>query len=166
MIKNWKGKGILLVFILISALTMCSVVTAHPGHGTYIVEPSNTGGSSPSPGGSSSSSSSSGSSGYHGSSSSSGSSGSTSNPGTSSGGAQPQPTGAVDGQTDSSDNTETGTDVTGATETSTGSVDGNASGAMAAVIGLILVIGLIIMYFPYKGGTLSKLQARFFGIEK
>jgi len=34
------------------------------------------------------------------------------------------------------------------------------------MIGLIVVVGLIAMYFPYKkGGTLSKLQMRLFGTE-
>lgn len=163
---------------MLSALAICGTVIAHPGHGTPIEEPSDPGTGSANTGGSSSGASSAntdssstgssntGSSGHSGSSQSSSSSGSASNnPGSTSGGQSDQP--VAGSQADSSDNTG----LSGYQGTSTGSVDiygsaSNVSGGPVAMIGLIVVVGLIAMYFPYKkGGTLSKLQMRLFGTE-
>lgn len=168
MIKNRKRGGILLIFIIISALTMCNAVMAHPGHGTPIVEPSDPGTSNSNTGSSSSGKSNTGSSGSTGSSQISTSSSSASNnPSSTSGGTQSHQTDVTDSQPDSLDNT--GIDVSGSQGASTGSVDiygspSNAIGGPAAMIGLIVVVGLVAMSFPYKkGGLLRNLQIQFFG---
>lgn len=92
-----KREGILLIFVVVTALPLCGAVAAHPGHGTPIVEPSDPG--TVSPGTSTGTGSSSGSS------QSSSSSGSTSKPANSTEAGQSGQGGTTVGQTGSTDNT-------------------------------------------------------------
>lgn len=149
-----KRDGILLIFIIILVLSLCGVATAHPGHGTPIEEPSDPGtGTDPSSSGTTSS----------GSSQSSSSSGSTSTSSRSSdskaGVTQSDETGTVDTQTDATAN-QAGNSPEETYETSGSS---NSAGGPVAMIGLMVVIGLIAMSFPYKeGGTLRNIQMSLF----
>ena len=149
--------GILLIFIIISALSLCGAATAHPGHGTPIEEPSDPGtGTGTDPGSSGTTSS--------GSSQSSSSSGSTSTSSRSSdstaGVTQSDETGTVDTQTTDTTTAQTGNSPEKTYETSGSS---NSAGGPVAMIGLMVVIGLIAMSFPYnEGGTLRSIQLSFF----
>jgi len=164
MIKPKKRDVVLFILVISISLMACEAVVAHPGHGTPIEEPSDPGtGDDPGTGvmdtGSTSTS---------GSSEASTSSASTSSRSTSSSDAK------------SSSSTTGGTDQTG-TDTQT-SNDGVSSlsvpeevientessmdsvGGPIAMIGLMVVVGLILMSFPYKeGSTLNKLQISLFG---
>lgn len=161
MIKHVKKEVILLILMMIISLIVCGAVTAHPGHGTPIEEPSDPGigddtGTGVTDTGSTSTSG------------SSEVSTSTSSRSTSSSDAK------------SSSSTTGGTDETG-TDTQT-SNDGTALwsvpeevientessmdsvGGPIAMIGLMVVVGLIFMSFPYKkGSTLNRLQINLFG---
>jgi cobalamin biosynthesis Mg chelatase CobN len=147
--------GILLIFIIISSLSLCGAATAHPGHGTPIEEPSDPD-TSTDPGSSGTTSS--------GSSQSSSSSGSTSTSSRSSdstaGVTQSDETGTVDTQTTDTTAAQTGNSPEKTYETSGSS---NSAGGPVAMIGLMVVIGLIAMSFPYnEGGTLRSIQMSFF----
>lgn len=161
MIKHVKKEVILLVLIMTISLIVCGAVTAHPGHGTPIEEPSDPGiGDDPGTGVT-----------YTGSTSSSGSSGaSTSSVSTSS-----RSTSSRDAKSSNSITvgTETGTDTQTRTdgislrvpeevnENTESSID--SVGGPIAMIGLMVVFGLIFMSFPYKkGSTLNKLQINLF----
>ena len=164
-----KGECILLILLISIGFSFCGAVTAHPGHGTPIEVPTDTGtddtadttvtDSSVSTSGSSQSSSSSGST-----SSGSTSTGSSSKPSSSTTGGTSSDQTTTDTQTtDNSNATTTSTsgpeEVNGNTGSST-----NSPGGPIAMIGLMVVIGLIGMSFPYKkDGTLGKLQMSLFG---
>lgn len=164
-IKIFKREVILMLGIMVLALAFCGAVAAHPGHGIPIEEPSDPGtGGSTDPG--TSGTGTTGSSGTSSSSSSaSTSSGSSySGYGTTNGGTQSAQTGTTDTQTTAADNT--GTQTTGSTPEAVSdySALSNSPGGPAALIGLMVVIGLIAMSFPYKeGGNFNRLQVRLFG---
>ena len=167
LIKHRKREGALLILMIAIALTAFGAVTAHPGHGTPIEEPSDPGtGSSTDTGTTSTgSTSSSGTT----STSSSSSSGSTSYSSSSkSSGSSNEGTGTEQTTTDTptTNNNATTASSTNGPEEVTGNTGSSTSspGGPIAMIGLMVVVGLIAMSFPYKeGGTLGKLQMRLFG---
>lgn len=160
MIKHVKKEVILLILII--SLIVCGAVTAHPGHGTPIEEPSDPGtGDGTSTGtidtGSTSTATSSGTS---------SSTASTSSRSTSSSATKSSSTSGGTDQTAA--DTQTATDAKASSSApeevieNTGLMD--SAGGPIAMIGLMVVVGLIAMSFPYQeGGNLSKLQMRLFG---
>jgi len=154
-----EREGILLIFVMVFALTLSCAVTAHPGHGTPEEVPSDpgTGGTTGngstdtgSPGtGSNSGSTNSGSTGTGSTDSGSTSSGSASD------GTQSTQTETSNSQTTATDNN--GTQTTGSTPeevTETSGFSNTSPGGPAALIGLMVVIGLVAMAFPTKKAVL------------
>ena len=167
MIKHLKKEGILLILMMAIALTAFGAVYAHPGHGTPIEEPTDPGTGD----GTDTGTTDTGSSDTSGSSQSSSSSGSTSSGSTStSSGLKSSTTGgtgsdqtATDTPTTDTSNATT-TSASGPEEVTGNTVSTNSPGGPVAMIGLMIVVGLIAMSFPYKeGSTLSKLQMSLFG---
>jgi Predicted solute binding protein len=170
LIKHKKREGVLLILMITLAITACGAVTAHPGHGTPIEEPSDPGTGSSTDTGTTSTGTTS-SSGTTSASSSSGSgstsySSSSKSSGSSNGGTGTEQTTTTDTPTTNNNATTTSTsgpeEVTGNTGSST-----NSPGGPIAMIGLMVVVGLIAMSFPYnEGGALGRLQMRLFGVDK
>jgi len=163
MIKNVKKEVILLIWMMIISLIVCGAVTAHPGHGTPIEEPSDPGtGDGTSTGtidtGSTSTATSSGTS---------SSTASTSSRSTSSSATKSSSTSGGTDQTAA--DTQTATDAKASSSVPEEVIENTESsmdlvGGPIAMIGLMVVVGLIAMSFPYQeGGNLSKLQMRLFG---
>lgn len=158
-IRHLNRDGFLLIFVMILSLSLCGTVAAHPGHGTPIEEPSDPGTGEGTDSGSSGSTSS-------GSSQASSYSGYTSSQGSN----YYDPTSGVT-QTGETGTTETQTTDEAATENENApeevfdtSEASDSAGGPVAMIGLMVVIGLITMSFPYKeGGVLRNLQIRLFG---
>lgn len=151
-IKYMKRDGALLIFVMVLSLCFCGVVSAHPGHGTPIEEPSDPGTGSTDTGttdtgSTGSTTTSTSSSGSSGSSPDSTSSGYTARSSSSTSGAQSDETTA--NPAGSTENTATQTGNSPEYVTDTGSSN-NSSGGPIAMIGLMVVIGLITMSFPYK----------------
>ncbi|OPX59712.1 MAG: hypothetical protein A4E25_01199 [Methanobacterium sp. PtaB.Bin024] len=167
-----KINGIFLIFVMILSLCCCGAVSAHPGHGTPVEEPSetetgDTDTGTTDTGSTGSTSTGTSSSAYSGSSQASTSSGYTSTSSGSdysgSGATQSDQTGTTDSQTENTDNNGT-TTVNNPEEVTGTSGSSNSPGGPIAIIGLMTVIGLIAMSFPYKeGGTLRNLQVSLFG---
>ncbi len=144
------------------SVCLCGAVSAHPGHGTPIEEPSDPGTGGGTDSGSSGSTSS-------GSSQASSSSGYTSSRSGSYyydhdstfGVTQSGVTGTTETQTTdvvATQNENAPEEVFDTSETS------DSAGGPVAMIGLMIIIGLIAMSFPYKeGGTLRKLQLSIYG---
>ncbi|MDY9923324.1 hypothetical protein [Methanobacterium sp.] len=167
LIKLMKKDGIILILMIAVSLTLCGVVTAHPGHGIPIEETNDPGTGD----GTDTGTTDVGSSDTSGSSQSSSSSGSTSSGSTStSSGSKSSTTGgtgsdqtATDTPTTDNSNATT-TSASGPEEVTGNTVSTNSPGGPVAMIGLMIVVGLIAMSFPYKeGSTLSKLQMSLFG---
>ena len=162
-IKLLKRESILMAGVMVLALAFCGAVAAHPGHGTPIEEPSDPGTGSGTDTGSTETGTT-GSSGTGTTSSASASTGSGySGYVNTYGGSQSAQTGTTDTQANAADNT--GTQTTGNSPEAV--IDysslSDSPGGPAALIGLMVVIGLIAMSFPYKeGGYLNRLQVRLF----
>lgn len=153
MIKDMKREGILLIFVVVFVITFCSTVTAHPGHGVPEEVPSDPG------------------------------TGSTDT--TITGTVSPTTTSTATG-TRSPKSTQTGYSTTNnfqsfstASQNEVGTppaadnskvevsevnsdASTNSPGGPAALVGLIIVFGLIIYSFPFKG-VLGRFQEVFVG---
>lgn len=150
-------------------MVICGAVAAHPGHGIPDEEPSDPGtGGGTDPGGSTGSGSSGSTS--SGGSTGSGSSGSTSSSSssyyhgydTTSGVTQSNDAGSTETQT--SNEAATQQDANAPEEFFDTSESGFSESGPVAMVGLIVLFGLIAMSFPYnEGGTLRNLQIRLFG---
>jgi hypothetical protein len=165
-INHMKRDGALLIFVMVLSLCLCVAVSAHPGHGTPIEEPSDSGTGSTDigttdTGSTGSTTTGTSSRGSSGSSPASTSSGYTARSSSSTSGAQSDETTA--NPTGSTENTATQTGNSPEYVTDTGS-SSNSPGGPIAMIGLMVVIGLIAMSFPYKeGGAIRNLQLSLFG---
>lgn len=156
-IKIMKREFILILGVFLLSMAFCGAVAAHPGHGTPIEEPSDPE-TDPGSGGSSSSGSSQASSSPSYTSSSSGSY--YYDYDSTSGVTQSDDTGTTD--TPTTDNTATQNENAPEEVFDTSEASDSAAGPVA-MIGLMVVIGLIAMSFPYKeGGTLRNLQMSLF----
>lgn len=151
----------MLVLLVSLAFIFAGAVAAHTGppghtHGTdeVVVEadPSTGTGSTGTSGSSSSSQTSSGSS-----------TGGSSSSGSSAGESQSDQTGTIEGQTTGDDNNTNATASSESDqETTTGS--GSSNWTIVAIVGLIAVIGLVVLAFPFKkGGAISNFRSRLLG---
>lgn len=159
--KHMKGKGFFLIIIMFLGLTCTAAVTAHPGHGTPIEEPSDTDTTDTSSISSTSSGSTTSSST---SSSSSSSGGHSTNYNSINEEDQSSQTGKSNNYMNMDNNVSSSAD-NGPEELSDNFEAHNVSpGGPVAMMGLMVFIGLIAMAFPYKeGGAIHKIQEGLFG---
>lgn len=159
-IKIKEKKVILLLGVFLFAIAFCGPIAAHPGHGEVQEEEPST-----NPSGGKQSGSTGSSSGSSQSSSSASNGHSSYYPDSTS--RVTQSDGAAATETQTADQTATQNENAPENtleEVSDTSQSNDIAGGPVAMIGLMVVIGLIAMSFPYtEGGTLYNLQIRLFG---